>query len=88
METSPKPKTGWRRLFASPWMHIAAGLLMTVTAGIEIIENMDILFQEQSNIGGHHGMFFYGLVTLFNKVAELLEGTIAVEKHTVSRENG
>ncbi|MBF0611918.1 MAG: hypothetical protein G8345_14265 [Magnetococcales bacterium] len=86
MNTAIKPHNRLHHILSSPWLHLIAGLLLMVTSGIEIIETLDELFKEQSNIGAHHGLFFYSLVTSLNKLAEVMEGAISLSKATQSHE--
>lgn len=82
--------SGLRRRFVaimtSHWTHFTTGLLLAGTSLIEIVEEFPSLFQEQTNIGAHHGLFLYGTVMMLHRLAELLEGGTVLGKLVEGRE--
>lgn len=59
----------FHRFINSPYLSLLCGLVLLVTAGIEIVRELDSPY-----IGAHHGIFFVGLVQIAKAFPEILHG--------------
>jgi hypothetical protein len=60
------------RFIKSPWMSAATGLVLILTAGIEMMD--DVGFPHPFGIGLHHGVLVAGILQLLKGLFEGLEG--------------
>ena len=64
-----------KKIVNSPYLNILAGVILLITAGIEIFESM-----EQPEIGMHHGIFVYAIVHILKSIPEIMHGLDDIEK--------
>lgn len=62
-----------KRFVKHPFTKLSVGMILVVTSGLEIAE--DLLDEIPGmNLGGHHGLMLFGLVNAVSSIPELVEG--------------
>ncbi|MBF0189226.1 MAG: hypothetical protein HQL50_14985 [Magnetococcales bacterium] len=66
-----------RKLMASPWLHILLGLILLVSAGMEIRDDIQNAVQ---GVKAHHGVFVFGLFHILKTLPDIFEGIEDIQK--------
>jgi hypothetical protein len=62
-----------KRFVKHPLTKLSVGLILVVTSGLEIAE--DLLDEIPGiQLGGHHGLMLFGIVNAISSIPELVEG--------------
>ena len=62
-----------KRFVKHPLTKLSVGLILVVTSGLEIAE--DLLDEIPGiSLGGHHGLMLFGIVNAISSIPELVEG--------------
>ncbi|MBF0340303.1 MAG: hypothetical protein HQL95_04995 [Magnetococcales bacterium] len=62
---------------------ILTALVMLITSGVEVWQDMATLFKGNFNIGAHHGVMLYSLLNLMSHIAEVLDAGGSLEEKIV-----
>jgi hypothetical protein len=59
--------------FDSPWIELALGLILVVTSGYQLVHELLTIADPQ--LGAHHGVTIFGLITVLRSLGHIAEGT-------------
>ena len=69
-----------KQIVNSPYINFIAGIILLITAGVEVF-----VVVEESNLGGHHGVFLFAILHILKTIPEILHGLDGIEKAKESK---
>lgn len=63
-----------KKIVKSPYLNLLSGLVLLLTSGLEIWENL-----EEFHLETHHGIFFFAIVQIIKTFPEIMHGFEAIE---------
>lgn len=63
------------KIVESPYLNLIAGIILILAAGVEVYETA-----EESQLGGHHGLFVFAFIHILKAIPEILHGFDDIEK--------
>ena len=64
-----------KKITASPWLNLLAGIILLITSGYEIWDSLG-----EATLGAHHGVFVFGLIQILKSIPEIMHGLDEIEK--------